>query len=130
MAGLFYPFRYNLTIMEKKPIDNEVHGKEEMKTLSSCINRLTRDGFEAQFKVVKNGLKSLSTDKVYCPEDIRIVSFYRFEGESDPADNSILYAIETSDGEKGTLTDAYGIYNDANVTEFIREVEEIEKKPH
>jgi hypothetical protein len=116
--------------MEKKPENPELHEKEEMKTLSACINRLTRDGYETQFKVIKNGLKSLSTEKVYHPADVRIESFYRFEGESDPADNSILYAIETADGEKGTLTDAYGIYNDANVSAFIKEVEEIAKKPH
>jgi hypothetical protein len=115
--------------MEKKPLDIEVHEKEEMKTLTSVINRLTTEGFEAQFKVMKNGLKSLSTEKVYSPTDVKIVNFYRFEGESDPADNSILYAIETADGEKGTLSDAYGIYADANVAEFIKEVEEIEKKP-
>ncbi|MBA3665723.1 MAG: hypothetical protein H0W61_16190 [Bacteroidetes bacterium] len=116
--------------MEKQPENNEQHEKEEMKTLSSCVNRLTRDGYETQFKVTKNGLKSLTTEKVYRPEEIKIASFYRFEGESDPADNSILYAIETEGGEKGTLTDAYGIYNDTNVSAFIKEVEEIEKKPH
>lgn len=115
--------------MEKNTVD-DVHKKEEMKTLSACINRLTIDGYVTQFKVVKNGLKSLSTEKVFKPEEIKIATFYRFEGESDPADNSILYAIETSDGEKGTLTDAYGIYNDPGVSAFVKEVEEIEKKPH
>jgi hypothetical protein len=116
--------------MEKKPENHELTEKIEMKTLSSCVNCLTRDGYEAQFKVTKNGLKSLATEKVYRPDEVKIASFYRFEGESDPADNSILYAIETADGEKGTLTDAYGIYNDSGVSEFIKEVEEIGKKPH
>lgn len=116
--------------MEKKTENNETSEKQEMKTLSSCVNALTRSGYETQFKVTKNGLKSLTTEKIYRPEDVKILSFYRFEGESDPADNSILYAIETADGEKGTLTDAYGIYNDTNVSTFIKEVEEIGKKPH
>jgi hypothetical protein len=114
----------------KTKLDKSVAGKEEMRTLSSCINSLTKNGYSAQFKVVRGGLKSLSTEKVFRPDEVKINNFYRFEGESDPADNSILYAIETSDGEKGTLTDAYGIYNDANVSNFIKEVEEIHKKPH
>jgi hypothetical protein len=101
-----------------------------MRTLSSCINSLTRNGYETQFKIVRGGLKSLSTEKVFRPDEVKINNFFRFEGESDPADNSILYAIETNSGEKGTLTDAYGIYNDANVSAFIKEVEEIHKKPH
>ena len=103
-------------------------GKTHMKTLVSCLNSLLASGFESQFKAVKEGLKSLTTEKIFRPEEVKIVNFYRFEGESDPADNSILYALETSDGERGTLTDAYGPYSDTNVTKFIQEVEEIEKK--
>jgi hypothetical protein len=102
--------------------------KEEMKTLSSCVNQLTQKGYDAQFKVDEKGLTSLSTERVYHPNEVKIVSFYRFEGESDPADNSILYAIETCDGEKGTLTDAYGMYADTFVSGFIEEVEGIDKK--
>jgi len=103
---------------------------DQMKTLSSCLNSLMAAGFEAQFKAVKEGLKSLITEKIYAPEDVKISSFYRFEGESDPADNAIVYAIETSTGEKGTLTDAYGAYSDAHVAKFIKEVEEISKRAH
>jgi hypothetical protein len=41
---------------------------------------------------------------------------------------SILYVIETSDGRKGTLIDAYGLYADDNIGEFMKEVEDIQKK--
>ena len=102
--------------------------KAHMKTLVSCLNSLLASGFESQFKAVTGGLKSLTTEKIFRPEEVKILNFYRFEGESDPADNSILYALETADGERGTLTDAYGPYSDTNVTKFIQEVEEIEKK--
>jgi hypothetical protein len=46
---------------------------------------------------------------------------------SDPEDSSILYLIEASDGKKGTLIDAYGTYADAKLSDFIREVEDIQK---
>lgn len=104
--------------------------KEHMKTLASCINSLTAVGYTAQFKVVKDGLKSLETEKIYPAEEVKINNFYRFEGESDPADNSIMYAIETLSGEKGTLIDAYGAYNDALISTFIKKVEEIGKRAH
>jgi hypothetical protein len=117
--------------METKTVDLKDEDKEHMKTLASCINSLASDGYETQFKIVKGQiLKSLTTEKVYHPEDVRINSFYRFEGESDPSDNSILYAIETTTGEKGTLVDAYGAYSDAQISAFVHEVEEIEKKAH
>ena len=114
--------------MENKSKTTGANNKIQMDTLSSCINALTLKGFTTQFAMEENGLKSLSSEIIYRPEDIKIVSFYRFEGESDPADNSILYAIETDRNEKGTLTDAYGIYNDTRISDFINEVQEIEKK--
>jgi hypothetical protein len=116
--------------MESKTLDMENTDKEYMKTLASCINSLVSAGYETQFKIVKDGLKSLTTEKIYHPEDVKITNFYRFEGESDPADNSILYAIETTSGEKGTLSDAYGAYSDTQVSAFVKEVEEIGKKAH
>jgi hypothetical protein len=36
---------------------------------------------------------------------------------------SVLYAIETTDGVKGTLVDAYGLYADEETGEFMKEVE-------
>ena len=100
----------------------------DMKTLASCINKLVLDGYEEDFKVTDEGLFAAHFNKVYQPEEIHIVNFFRFEGASDPADNSILYAIETSDGAKGTLTDAYGPYADEKVDTFIKKVEDIQKK--
>ena len=106
-----------------------VSTSEDMKTLASCLNKLTLDGYTENFKASEMGLLSLDKEKIYSPAEVEIVNFYRFEGESDPADSSILYAIKTSDGIKGTLSDSYGPYADPNVAKFIKEVESIEKKP-
>ncbi len=101
---------------------------EDMKTLTLCLNRLIKDGYTEDFKATARGLMSLKTEKVYTPEQIKVVDFYRFEGASDPADNSILYAIETQDEVKGTLVDAFGPYADGKVDKFMKDVEEIYKK--
>jgi len=102
---------------------------EDMKTLTSCVNKLTLSGFEEDFKVTEKGLKGLHNEKIYKPSQVHVLNFYRFEGASDPADNSILYAIETNDGTKGSLIDAYGPYADHMVTAFMKTVEDIQKKP-
>lgn len=99
-----------------------------MKSLSSCVNKMKEDGYKEDFQVTKKGLTNYDEDKFYGPHQLRIVNFYRFEGESDPADNSILYIIETDDGHKGTLVDAYGAYSDSAVSKFIVEVNEIQKQ--
>jgi hypothetical protein len=101
----------------------------DMKTLASCTNKLVLDGFTEDFRVVEKGLQSTQTEKIYDPSEVKITNFYRFEGASDPADNSILYAIEAEDGAKGTLVDAYGPYADPLVGKFIEQVEEMAKKP-
>ncbi len=99
-----------------------------MTSLSTSINKLVLQGFTEHFQASENALVSLRTEKNYKPEEVEVVNFFRFEGASDPADNAILYAIKTSDGTQGTLTDAYGPYADPNVTKFMKRVEEITKK--
>src|SRR5688500_12667954 len=99
-----------------------------MTDLEKCLNRLEEKGYTDQFKVEKKRLLSLSdSKKKYKPEDVRAVNFYRFEGISDPGDMSILYAIETCDGRKGTLIDAYGNYSDDDTGAFMQDVD-INKK--
>ncbi len=101
---------------------------EEMRSLSSCLNKLVTDGYKEDFVAGERGLLSLQSERLYEPGQVSIVNFFRFEGASDPADNTILYVIETHDGLKGTLVDAYGSYADGKVTSFMRQVEDINKK--
>ena len=98
-----------------------------MKSLSSCVNRMKKEGYVEDFQVTEKGLTTFDHRKNFRPHQVRIVSFYRFEGESDPGDNTILYVIETDDGTKGTLVDGYGAYADEEVSKFIVEIEKIQK---
>lgn len=109
-------------------ITNQYQTVPYMKSLSSCLNRMVSDGYTEDFRVNDQGLELLRTNIIYQPQDINVVNFFRFEGVSDPDDMAILYVIETMDGHKGTLTDAYGTYSDPNVNNFMLEVDRISKK--
>jgi hypothetical protein len=99
-----------------------------MTDMEKCLKRLEEKGYTDQFKVEKKLLLSLTdAKKKYKPKDVKAVNFYRFEGISDPDDMSILFAIETCDGNKGTLIDAYGHYSDDDTGAFMQEVD-INKK--
>lgn len=74
-----------------------------------------------------DSLHNLPGKKLYAPEDVHIQNFYRFEGDSNPDDEAILYAIQTTDGIKGTLVDAYGPSADADVNAFILQVHDMHK---
>lgn len=102
--------------------------KTDMKSLISCSNMLDKLGFTTQFQATPTGLKSLTTGRLYTAAEVTVVNFYRFEGESNPDDNAILYAIESNNGERGTLVDAYGPSNDINVSAFMLQVDDIKKK--
>jgi hypothetical protein len=115
-------------LLDKK----EGHDVPWMKSLTSCETHVRTLGYTEDFQVDKNGLTTYSNKaKVYQPQEVKIVNFYRFEGVSDPGDNTILYVIETNDGVKGTLTDGYGPYASDDVSKFIVKIEEIQKQiPH
>lgn len=99
-----------------------------MKDLASCTNRMKQEGYKEDFQINDQQLMTtFDHSKSFKPDEVSIVSFYRFEGVSDPGDNTILYVIETNDGTKGTLVDGYGAYADENVAKFIVEVEKIQK---
>ncbi len=98
-----------------------------MNTLTERVNKAIQNGYIENFKATKQGLFLEKNNRTYTPTEVQIKDFNRFEGVSDPADNSIMYLIETTDGMKGILIDAYGAYSDANVTKFIADVQDINK---
>ena len=101
--------------------------KDDMSSMVVVLNKLNADGYVTQFKASKKGLESMTTQKTFKPGQVQIVHFYRFEGESDPGDSSIVYAIQTNDGEKGTLIDSYGAESDPLIEAFIKQVRDIQK---
>ena len=100
----------------------------QLKDMAECVEKITKDGYTHNFRATEEGLVCNETEEIFKPEQVKIKNFFRFEGMSDPEDNSILYAIETDNGLKGTLVDSYGAASDTNVDEFIKAVENITKK--
>jgi len=78
-------------------------------TLSQKINELKDKGYTLDFNLDEDKITDLKNKQSYMPEKFNVDQCHRFEGMSNPADNSILYAITTSDGKKGVLVDGYGV---------------------
>ena len=72
-------------------------------------------GYTVRFVADGDFLKVTETDRRFRPEDVHIRDHRRFEGASDPDDMAIVYALETSDGTRGLLVDAFGVYADPAV---------------
>lgn len=101
-------------------------GKHILETMVSVMQKLEEEGYNVQFQATADGLVSLKSNKIYQPGEVRVENFYRFEGESNPDDSSIVYAIAAGD-ERGTLIDSYGRYSDEHVAGFMKLVEKINK---
>src|SRR5690242_3381459 len=97
----------------------------QMNTLSQILEKLRLKKKDNEFRWTKNGF-TIGRGKFYQPEDLKIIKVYRFEGDSNPADSSILYLIEANDGLEGYSMDAYGMYTDHDDEEgyanFIRKI--------
>lgn len=89
------------------PVTVENNTMPYMKSLYSCLNRMVGDGYTDDFKPTSKGIQSKRTNRVYRPQEIKIINFFRFEGNANPEDNVIMYIIETIDGLKGTLVNSF-----------------------
>lgn len=82
-------------------------------TLSEALSDLANRGYTYDFNLNHTCIECQSVEKKFGPDSFNVVEVYRFEGMSSPDDASVIYVIETSDGLKGTLVDAYGTYADS-----------------
>lgn len=108
----FLAYLYPLDLNRKG--ENILNNNENaaMTSLSVVINNLTANGYTGNFIVDNDGFMNKSSGERFHPEDLTIVKVYRFEGQSDPADMSVVFAIETRNGTKGLFIDAFGTYAD------------------
>jgi len=95
-----------------------------MTTLSAVLEKLRIKKRDNEFLMTPEGF-TIGKGKFYQPEDLSIIKTYRFEGDSDPSDSSIIYVIEANDGLIGYSMDAYGAYSnheDDGYDDFIRKI--------
>ena len=92
-----------------------------METVREALERLARDGYDDEFRAEGDGLKSRATGVIAPPETFRVDEVVRFEGDSDPSDESAIFALRASgDGHRGTYTVAFGTLMDAADAEMVR----------
>ncbi|MBX2922922.1 MAG: hypothetical protein KF746_12060 [Chitinophagaceae bacterium] len=95
-----------------------------MTTLSGVLNELKKRDQDKEFRM--NGdFFTLDDKRLYKPEELKIIKTYRFEGDSNPDDSSILYLIQTIDDITGFLIDAYGVYSNFEPEKYNRFIRQI-----
>ena len=89
-------------------------------TVTDAVKGLKERGFSLDFNLSQNCLTCL--DDRFGPEDFEITEVYRFEGNSDPADEAVVFGIESNKGHKGILVNGYGPSSDVMSAEMAKKL--------
>lgn len=80
-------------------------------TVSEAINELKKRGFTMDFNIQEN---CIACDAgTFQADEFEIVDIYRYEGDTDPADEAVVYALTSKNGLRGILVAGYGASIDA-----------------
>jgi len=92
-------------------------------TLSEAVNDLQRRGYTADLQIGGHCLLCAGNNTTLDPDAFEIDEFHRFEGNSDPEDQSIVYAISSAQHRlKGILVNAYGPDASSMAQELVRKL--------
>jgi hypothetical protein len=95
---------------------------ESYQSSSEAINALKAKGYTIDFNNKYDCIVCHKTALALAPDEFEIVEVHRFEGDTNPDDEEVVYAIESKHGEKGTLLNAYGMYADSLSEDMIRKL--------
>ncbi|SRR6266498_569354 len=94
-------------------------------TVTDAVRGLKERGYTKDFNLKENCI--VCHEDKFRPEDFEITEVYRFEGDSDPGDEAVVYAIESNKGDRGVLVNGYGNSADEMSSEMVKK---LEIKPH
>lgn len=89
-------------------------------TVLQAINGLKKRGFTQDFNLEENCI--VCQVGRFGHNEFEITEVYRFEGESNPDDEAIVYAIESKSGVKGVLVNSYGYQSETISDEIAKKL--------
>jgi hypothetical protein len=96
---------------------------ENSETLSGQIDILRKNGYTEDFNLKEDSLECENGDYKLLHDEFNVDDVFRFEGDSDPADEAILYAISAIHHPlKGILVNGYGIYSDKVTDQMVKKL--------
>ncbi|MBA2612481.1 MAG: phosphoribosylpyrophosphate synthetase [Bacteroidetes bacterium] len=93
---------------------------ENYDTMVEAINGLRKQGYTEDLNLKQNCIECRDGDYKIFHDEFHIDKFFRFEGNTDPADESIVYAISSDKYKlKGVLVNGYGTSSEALTNEML-----------
>lgn len=96
---------------------------ESYDTVVAALNGLKARGYTVNFNIAFDKLTCSDNNICLNPDEFEIVEMHRFEGNSNPADEDVVYAVESKSGDiKGVISSAFGVYADAASTAMLQKL--------
>lgn len=89
-------------------------------TVSEAIRKLREKGFTKDFNLEENCI--VCHPDRFAADQFNVVEVYRYEGNTDPADEATVYGIVSSSGMKGILVTGYGASVEAMSEEILEKL--------
>jgi len=93
---------------------------ENYSNVIEAINGLKKEGYTEDFNLKQNCLECREGHYKIFHNEFVVDKYFRFEGDTDPTEQSIIYAISSEKYNlKGILINGYGIYSDPVTNEML-----------
>ena len=84
-------------------------------TVSEALNELNENGFTIDFNLHEEDIKKN-------PHQYQIEHVYRYEGNTDPGDEAVVYGIKSSSGQKGVFVAGFSANSDNDAARVLNEL--------
>jgi len=92
-------------------------------TVTEAVKGLKDRGYKIDFNIAFD--KLICSEDKHClnPEEFEITETHRFEGNTNPSDEDVVYAVESKDGKlKGIVTGAFGTYAESASADMLKKL--------
>lgn len=108
---------------QRCPPSGSVSADHRLETVTDALTRLRDDGYTADFYATDQGeLTCQGCNRTMNPADVQVDHTIRFEGDTNPDDQDILFALRCACGCMGTYSAAYGPASPPEDTTVLRQL--------
>src|SRR4051812_6041843 len=86
-------------------------------TVTEALEKFKKQGYTKDFNLKENALEC--SGQKFNADEFEIEDVYRYEGNSDPADEASVYAFKSKTGLKGVLVTGYGVSADSATSAIL-----------
>jgi len=84
-------------------------------SVSKALEELNTLGFTIDYNLQEGVIMDY-------PDSYQIVKIYRYEGDSNPDDEAVVYGIKANSGEKGVFVAGFSANSESDAAKVLREL--------